>query len=235
MKVERFKFDLIPVLLAFAVMFSIVFILPPVSAGGVTSTPGGTTIKVIPGQVFLLRNELYFDQPTYGGYFAIAIYWDAPSSDENFTLENTPSIYWTSGAEKGSPLENVQWDNNVIHPAPSGQWEISAWIDSADKNYVDGHFNVDIWLRAASGNGTPHSLGNQQLSYGVGIAVIEATPKLVPIDNVTIDVRGTLPPPEHTEFPWLPVAIAAVIIVTAIIAILAAWMWRRPRGQKSSI
>lgn len=234
MKVDCFKFGLIHILMAFAVMLSIVFIIPLVSAGGVTSTPGGKTIVVTPGQEFLLRQEFYFNDPESGGIFAMAIYWDAPSSDENFTLENAPSVYWTSGPETGLPVENVQWDNNINISAPPGQWEITAGIDAADKNYVDGHFNVDIWLRAASGDGTPHSTGKQQLTYGVGIAVVEATPVLVPVDNVTIDVRETLPS-EHTEFPLLPVAIAVVIIVIAIIAILTARMRRRPKVQKPSI
>jgi hypothetical protein len=222
-------------MLAFAIMFSIVFIIPSVSAGGITSTPGGTKIAVTPDQEFLLRHEFFFDQSA-GGYFAMAIYWDAPSSDENFTPENAPSVYWISGPESGSPVENVQWDNNNIYTAAPGQWQVSTFIDSGDKNYVDGHFNVDIWLRAASGDGTPHKENvKQQISYGFGIAVTEQTLRVVQIENVTIDVKGVLPPPEHAKFPWLPVAIVAVIIAIAIIATLMAWMRRRPREQKRSI
>jgi len=213
-------------MLAFAVSFSMVFIIPSVSAGGITSTPGGTKITVTPGQEFLLRHEFFFDQSA-GGYFAMAIFWDAPSSDENFTLENAPSVYWVSGPESGSPVENVQWDNNNIYTAASGLWQVSTLIDSADKNYVDGHFNVDIWLRAASGDGTPHKENvKPQISYGFGIAVTEQTPRVVQIDNVTIDVKGVSPTPERTEFPWLPVAIVAVIIAIAIIGILMARMRR---------
>jgi hypothetical protein len=164
---------------------------PTVSSGGVSSTPGGTTIVVTSGQVFLLRNEFYFDQPANGGTFAMAIYWDVPSSDENFTLENVPSVYWISGPENGLPVENVQWDNNVINPASSGQWEISAWINSADKNYIDGHFYIDFWLRAASGDGTLHKENdNHQLHYGLGIAVGESTPIVVPINDVTVNVTA---------------------------------------------
>jgi len=228
LRIESFKEVLLSALIVFAVILSIVIIdSPTVSSGGVSSTPSGTTIVVTSGQVFLLRNEFYFDQPANGGTFAMAIYWDAPSSDENFTLENAPSVYWVSGPESGSPVENVQWDNNNIYTAASGLWQVSTLIDSADKNYVDGHFNVDIWLRAASGDGTPHKENvKPQISYGFGIAVTEQTPRVVQIDNVTIDVKGVSPTPERTEFPWLPVAIVAVIIAIAIIGILMARMRR---------
>jgi hypothetical protein len=231
-KVERFKFGLIPILLAFVVMLSIVFILPSVSAGGVTSTPGGTTIQVTSGQEFLLRNELYFDQPASAGYFYMDIYWDAPSSDENFVLENA-SAYWTSGPESGSPVENVQFDNSATLTG----WSVNAYITSEDAVNIDGHFNVDFWLRAASADGTPHKENHNQLLYYDGgyASVIEENLSIVSINPVTIDVRGTLPPTEHTEFPWLPVAIAVVILVIAIIAALAVWVWRRPKGQKPPI
>jgi len=178
------------VLIVFAIVLSSVIITLPVSvsAGGVTSTPQDTIIDVVQGQTFLLRHELFFNQ-SQPGYFVIAIVWDAPSSDDNFTLENAPSVYWISGPENGLPVENVQWDNNVINPAPSGQWEISAWIDSGDKNYVDGNFNVDFWLRAASPDGTIHKVGlENDITYGAGIAVIELSPNIVPEDNVAVNV-----------------------------------------------
>jgi hypothetical protein len=220
------KFGLISVLLAFVMIFSIVLIVPSVSAGGVTSTPGGKTIVVTPGQEFLLRQELYFNDPTAGGVFAMAIFWDALSSDENFVLENAPSIYWISGPETGSPVENVQ----LVSDNSENVVTVGLYIDASDKNYIDGHFNVDIWLRASSGDGTLHSLGKQQLSYGAGIAVTESTLAFATVDNVTIDVRQTLPPSEHKGSPLIPVAIAVAMIVIVIIAILAAWMWRRPKG-----
>jgi uncharacterized membrane protein len=185
LRIKHFKSVLV-IPLAFAIMFSLVFILP-VSAGGVTSTPGGTTINVASGQTFLLRHELYFNQAGSGGVFALAILWVAPSSDENFTLENAPSIYWISGPENGLPVENVQWDNS---PTLDG-WSVGAFIDSTDKNYIDGHFYVDFWLRAASPDGTTHSQGTQDLNYGAGIYIQEGGgPSIIGVDNVTISVLG---------------------------------------------
>jgi hypothetical protein len=236
-----FKGILLATSIVFAVVSSIVIITLPVSAGGVTSTPEDTTITVVSGQTFLLRNELYFNQPAYGGYFAIAIYWDTPSSIENFVLENAPSVYWTSGPENGLPVENVQWEN-VPTGVPIGTaWQVGLWIDSADKNYIDGHFNVDVWLRAASGDGTLHQVGlENNIAYGVGISVIEQYPIITPVDNVAVDVVA---PPAPSPAPVGGIAfspdklalLAPYIILAALIAIASmsvAVYWRRHGGKK---
>jgi uncharacterized membrane protein len=184
-RIGYLKCGLVSILLI-TLVFSLVIITSPVSAGGVTSHPGGTTIEVVSGQTFLLRHELYFDKSA-GGYFAFAINWDAPSSDENFTLENAPSVYWISGPENGLPVENVQWENI---PTLTG-WGVAVLIDASDMNYVDGHFNVDIWLRACGGDGTPHRpMDSHQISYGSGILVIEGTPSMTSVPPVTIRVLG---------------------------------------------
>jgi hypothetical protein len=215
---------LVFILLLLTPIFSLIIIASPVLAGGVASYPIGT-IVVQQGQTFLLRHELYFDEPEYGGYFALAVSWDAPSSDENFALENAPSLYWITGPENGLPVENVLWETR---DTGLGGWQVGIWIDSENKNYVDGHFNIDIWLRACSGDGTLHREDdNHQLSYGLGIVVIESTPRIEEIKNLTVDVRGIF---LHTEFPRFYAAIAVVFVGT-IIAILAAWMWRRSGGR----
>jgi uncharacterized membrane protein len=200
LRVENFKFGLISVLLAFAIMFSMVFVLPPVSAGLVNSYPTGT-ITVQTGQTFVLRHELVFNQ-AQPGYFAMAINWVAPSSDENFTLDNASSVYWISGPENGLPVENVQWTNN----SSTDGWTVGVFIDSADKNYVNGKFNVDVWLRARSGDGTPHRLDNQLLDYGPGILLIEPGLVLQAVDPVTVQVIGrgvdaTVSPENQTGGP----------------------------------
>jgi uncharacterized repeat protein (TIGR01451 family) len=187
MVADNFRRNIVSTVIVLAIVLSMaIFALPSASAGGVTSTPGGTTIEnVVSGQTFLLRHELYFDQAGSGGVFTIGINWVAPSSDENFTLENVPSVYWISGPENGLPVENVEWDN---YPTLDG-WSVGAFIDASNKNYIDGHFNVDIWLRARSGNGTLHREDNQQLSYGPGIYILEGGgPSIIPIDNVIVNV-----------------------------------------------
>jgi len=106
---------LAPILLIFAIVLSVVVIKPAYST---TSTgPGGTIIEVDQGEVFLLRHTVTFDQPGETGYFLMVIYWyDNGNRDENFALENAPSIYW----EDGSPVENVYYDNHKI----SSGWQV---------------------------------------------------------------------------------------------------------------
>jgi uncharacterized repeat protein (TIGR01451 family) len=196
MEAKNISRKMILTVLVLATVISIaVFALPSASAGGVTSTPDNE--NVISGQTFLLRHELYFDQPGYGGYFAMAIYWDALSSDENFILENIPSVYWISGPENGSPVENVKYDNLYVNigesTPPTDGWEVWVKIPAENKVWIDGHFNVDIWLRASSGDGTLHHLDNQLLSYGAGtIMVTEQSLVMTSVDPVTVSVNPAL-------------------------------------------
>lgn len=193
LRIRGFKGALLAALIVFAMIWSMIIIdLPTASAGGVISSPAGTTITVAPGQTFLLRHTMIFNNPASGGYLAMAIYWDASSANENFVLDNAINAYWTSGGSgAGNSVENLQWDNLQGGP---GQWMVGVWIDSADKNYYDGTFNVDIWLRAASTDGTLHKPGNQQLSYGLGILLAEPSAMPLAYDNITINVlpcKGT--------------------------------------------
>jgi hypothetical protein len=61
------------------------------------------------GGAFLLRHQLCFNQADSKGDFILVMYWQAPSAEENFTLENV-EVYW----EDGSPMENVSVDNYPI-------------------------------------------------------------------------------------------------------------------------
>jgi hypothetical protein len=185
-RIKHLRGALLSALIVFAMILSIIIIdLPTVSATGVLYTPSDTIIDVQQGQVFLLRHTLQFNQPAYGGYFAMAISWDVPSSDENFTLENAPSVYWTSGGSGvGNPVENVTFDNSATLTG----WQVTAYISSSDKNYYDGTFNVDFWLRAAN-QGTPHQVGlENNLSYGAGICIVEQNLLVVAEDNVAVNV-----------------------------------------------
>ena len=215
---KNFRFSTV-ILLAFIVVLSMVIIASLVSAGGVTSYPTGT-ITIQPGETFLLRHELYFNESGVGGCFAVAINWDAPNSDENFTLENTPSVYWISGPESGSLVENVRWSNESYIVDDVAGCMVGVWIDAEDMNYVDGHFNVDIWLRACSGDGTLHRpMDNHPLSYGGGIAVIESNVTLISVDPVTVQVLGrgvdvSISPSENSAFPGENVTFAVTVMNT---------------------
>lgn len=184
---ENYRSGLVPALLALALVLSLVINTSPASAGGVTSHPGGTTIFVAPGDVFLLRHELYFDDTAEGGYFTMTITWHSPSSDENFTLENKPSVYWSDG----TPVENVvSCDENFLIGGITSGWRVVVKIPAENKVWVDGHFNIDVWLRACSGDGTPHREDNQWISYGIGIVVAENTSVITPVAPVTVRVIG---------------------------------------------
>jgi hypothetical protein len=134
-------------------------------------TQSDTIINVLQGQTFLVRTTITFNTPSAGGLFALAILWNASSSNDNYTLDNDNGFgayaYWTSGGSGvGNPVENVQWSDNSTLDG----WSVGAFIDATDKNYYDGTFNVDFWLQAA-GLGTPHRVGlENNLSYGAGIS-----------------------------------------------------------------
>jgi hypothetical protein len=84
------------------------------------------------------------------------------NANENFTVENM-SVYWISVSENGNPVENVIMmdfelkDGHRVHIS-----------DNGGGSYViapNGTFRVDVWLRAASGDGTPHKLDNQWIYF----------------------------------------------------------------------
>jgi len=181
--------------IALITVLSIGYFALPVSvfaAGSLVSSPGDTIISVQQGQVFLVRTTINLS--TNGGYFAEAMYWNAPARWDNYTLENAISAYWTvpgSGNpdSAGAPVENFNWDNNVLYPAGAGQWQVSAYINSSDKTYA-GTFNVDIWLRAANA-GAPHQVAlENNLSFGAGISLIDPSPTVVAVDNAAVNVTS---------------------------------------------
>jgi len=107
----------------------------PISASGENPQVPGGVVTVAPGDVFLLRHELHFDNLARGGYFTMAIAWRSPSSDDNFTLESAPSVTWISGPENGSPVENVVYDNLYVNiGGGTDGWEV--WVKIPAENKV---------------------------------------------------------------------------------------------------
>ena len=257
MKTNTFKRSM-AITIALASVLAIGFFALPVSVSAATvSTPQDTIISVQQGQTFLVRTTITLNNAAQPGYFAIALHWDAPFRWDNYTLENTPFAYWTSGGSGvGNPVENVQTDNNILYPAGAGLYQASVWIDSADKNYYDGTFNVDIWLRAAS-FGAPHQVGlENNLSYGAGVVVTEPSPVVFSQDNVAVDTTswnsgivvnggasaynvntGTSPPPfdNYIAGSYPPAAAAQRVGSGAVFA--SGWItatiydrWKNPAG-----
>ncbi|MCK4405129.1 MAG: hypothetical protein KAV43_01300, partial [Hadesarchaea archaeon] len=111
MRTEGLKRGLVPISLAFALVFSIIFLATPVLAEAVISEPGGTTENVDPGQEFVLPFRLQWDEPD-AGFFAITLKWFSPENNpaENFTIvgvsayfDNTQSISAAVTSETETP------------------------------------------------------------------------------------------------------------------------------------
>ena len=188
MRVENYRRSLVPVLLAFAVILSIVFIAAPVFATSITppgwpgSVPSDNYVEVPQGGVFLLRGSITFDQPETGSFGWVLYWYHYGDPTENFSLENTPSVYWTDG----TPVENVVIYNHAI----LNGWQVN--IES-DANGIErnGTFYIDIWLRAASRDGTPHKAENDNIYFlDNKISFSEPNPDLVPAGPIVVEVIG---------------------------------------------
>jgi uncharacterized membrane protein len=173
------------ILLIFVIALSILLLATSVRAPGVIERT--TEVTVVQGEVFLLRHKMYFDEPGYKGQFAFTIYWEnlTPGGlkpDENFSLENW-SVYW----ENGEPLDNVTVDEAPFHVLWMEGWKI---IVSCTGEWGDGTFYVDLWLRAASGDGTPHRpVTNHPIIYSADmIFVLEESAVIEPTSPIPVQV-----------------------------------------------
>jgi len=171
------------------------FTAPPVFAGWVISTPGGTTIEVIQGREFTLRFKMYWDEPGYPGYFSLAFYWDSPRTDsagtpsENFTFvsasaylednhENIP-VGWalTEGQKPGDPTT----------------WRYIIVVDHSAGYPHDDNFYVDVVMRASGAGGVPHiAPDNHTITISGTIDIMESTYRSYtpPNPKITVQVLG---------------------------------------------
>ena len=162
----------------------------PVSATCSATAPS-SPVTVKQGDVFLLRGSITFDNPAEIGYFSWGpVYWyNYGNENENFCLENTPSVYWTSppaGLNVGDPVDNIAISDYAI---PDG-WQVDIGDDGSGIA-ANGTFCVDIWLRAASGGGTLHAPGSQDISFAMGqITLNEGGIVTVPAGPITVNVTA---------------------------------------------
>jgi hypothetical protein len=177
------------VLLTLAVFSLLVFTTLQVSA--VTATPPDNHVSVKQGEVFLLRGMITFDKAATGYFIWGPVYWYHNGNvDENFTLENIPSVYWDDTGEK---VENVSISDYAI----TNGWQVEI-RDNGDGIERNGTFTIDIWLRAASGDGTPHKADNQWIRFAMdqitmfepGISTVAAGPIYVDVGVAGVTVRG---------------------------------------------
>jgi len=167
-------------LLAFALVLSFIIGAPVFAT---SATPPDNYIEVQQGKVFLLRGSITFDNLENGYFMWGPVYWlHNGDPTENFCLENTPSVYW----ENGDPVENVQISDYAI---PNG-WQVD--IKSTSGIERNGTFTIDIWLRAASGDGTPHRRDNHLIYFGMGGKITLFEPNLIqiPAGPITVKVIG---------------------------------------------
>jgi hypothetical protein len=171
------------------IYFSTFFIAPPVFAATATAPPD--YISVPQGGVFLLRGSVTLDVPNTQGYWIWGpVYWYSNGDPtENFCLENTPSVYWTSGGTGvGNPVENISISDYSV--GGNIGWQVVIG-DDGNGLAVDGTFNVDIWLRAASRNGTPHRPGNHEIYFELNqITMFEPSAVTAPAGPIEVQVTN---------------------------------------------
>jgi len=181
MRTENYRRGLVPALLAFALVLSMLLIALPVSATSATAPSSPITVQQ--GKVFLLRGTITFDKADTGYFICGTVYWyHYGDPTENFSLENTPSVYW----ENGTPVENVRIDNHAI----TNGWQVSI-SDNGDGIARNGTFRIDIWLRAASGDGTRHRRDNHPIYFmNDQITLFEPSYIPKPAGPITVKVIG---------------------------------------------
>ena len=178
-------------------VLSLVIITAPAFAAETATPPDNEYYMYNPvpqGGLFLLRGSITFDDPANPGEFVwgpVGWYHNG-NADENFCLENTPSVYWSDM----TPVENVSITESEY--ATSHAVDIR---DNGSKIERDGTFYIDIWLRAMSGDGTLHKVDNQWISFAMdyitlfepGMTLVNAPPIYVDVvaAGVTVDISPT--------------------------------------------
>jgi len=148
----------VSILLALALVTSIVFIATPVSAAGFVDTNySSKVIQITPGGIFVLRTELVWDEVDVPGYYIVQIVWeDNNRADENFTVLYTRAFI--DNDNDNLPGASPIWlENSTVltsGPGTSGtRYAFKVQNNTGDSN--DGKFDVEIYVQAAS-RGTPH-------------------------------------------------------------------------------
>jgi len=161
LRTERYKRGSISIMLVSAIVFSMIFSMaltaPPVVAGGVIETPGGTIIEVEQGQEFTLRFKLFWNEPALG-YFSLGFYWDSQKTDstgtasENFTYVSRAAYF----EDNGDPISTNVLLTDGVSPDNENMWRYSVVVDHTAGNGGNDNFYVDVVMRASGVGGVPH-------------------------------------------------------------------------------
>jgi len=183
---EDFKHGVVSLLLAFALVFSMISVTSFASSGNLISHPGGTTIEVVQGSTFILSQRLVWDEPENGDYI-VTIYWEAIENkpSENFTFVEV-SAYFVTGPYENESIEASFTFKETVSPY-TGNLLYTLGVRTTVSDNRDGEFNVDITLRASGAGGVPHAAGDHLIEYSA-IVVSEARMRSFYPDPVTVHV-----------------------------------------------
>jgi len=191
-----------------------------IHGGGAVYNPGGKVIDVAPGDNFLLRYRLYWDEP-YSGYYLVNIFWLNYENKPGENLTFIRGIAYFDNDGDNLPDPGVAMIENLV--------TLEATSSGADTMYLltvacsggnenDGIFNVDIWIAAAGAEGTPHALkDNHPIWHSMdSIILAESEMTSVPAGMVTIRVIGR--GADVTKYHEFPVALVLISVVLALAA-----------------
>jgi hypothetical protein len=144
------------ILLILALALSYLSLVPLVQAPAVVSHPGGTVVEVVQGDIFTLRFRLRWDGAA-PGYFAIAVSWDSPRSDNSGTpSENFTFLHAKACFDNGDEIYTEAVFNEGPAPENENVWRYAVAVRHSEGDPRNGEFNVDVVLRAAGfGGGAP--------------------------------------------------------------------------------
>jgi len=185
---KDFRSGLVILLLALAIVSSMILVAMPVYSGGCISHPHGTIINVNSGENFLLRYRLYYNEPGVDGMFLVTLVW---YNYENKPSENLTYIsaraYWDNGENIGTDV--------TLDSTPSGahtMWMLGLDSSSYSSPY-DDNFTVDIWMKAAGVGNVPHAPRDNHPILGPGglaaVSVAESSIKDIAGTEVPITIR----------------------------------------------
>jgi len=188
-----FKRGMVSILLAFALVFSMILVAPLASPGDLIYDPGGENIEVAQGGTFLIRHTLEWDEPEDGAY-SVTMAWDCYDNheNENFTFVGA-SAYFTTGDYVGDSILAAAALDSAPSPDYPGstRYLLSVKCPADQKDSRNGQFNVDITLGAYGAGGVPHIPGDHVIPWQFGgIIIIEKYPGFWNRDPITIRVLG---------------------------------------------
>ena len=228
--IKGFRHQVMFILLTSAIVSFSIFASMSVHSSTAISHPGGQIFEVTQAEIFTLRYRLRWDEVGVSGYYGIGIYWDCPENRpyENFTVLYTRAYFDNDGDNLPDPGVDPIDNTTDLSRGPvtdGARWSFTVSNETGDPR--DGYFNVDIYMRAASGDGTPHiPTDNHPIWHTMDSFVIAESDILsVPAGVITIRIIGQ--GEEKGYSPALLIAISLAVVAAAILT--AVFLLRKSR------